>query len=439
MRSVISLCVLCMYYAVGEEVYTVAVLDPNSEIYEYGEISRTAKNGGADILVIPTQHTEPETRTNSYDKTLKELSTAAKEERIYIVANLYNSITCQNRRELSRHNVVFNRNGAIVTISKKSTHNCNDTQANMVSFATDFGVKFGVMAEEDMVLHDVRGSDIRNYVVLGPWSATTLFLSGEHFTPVWAFATKSNVISQYGVYGSSSITRSGNNAVAVLNKNGNDDDHITTYPVALSSLPGEDLSNYVIKPLDLVRGSEGYQESVCHESFCCGFDVKTTVNGNINKALSFGLTAYDGLLDVEGHRVGTQICAVIACAGLYKRSCLIQAGNTSVIFDKLTISANFSVNTEHYPSILTSTESTKHILFQKNFGNNIDVKTIIHNADNLLRIGIFGRDYRKDFIELQNIDTEYISNENVEEFFDYLWIRLRVLIFVVSIYILEMM
>lgn len=74
------------------------------------------------------------------------------------------------------------------------------------------------------------------------------------------------------------------------------------------------------------------------------------------------------------------------------------------------------------------------------------VNAQLYDTENVLAFGIIVRDYSKDFESSQvNNDngflefSEYISSENVQEFFDYVWIRLRVLIFIVSVYILEMM
>lgn len=66
-----------------------------------------------------------------------------------------------------------------------------------------------------------------------------------------------------------------------------------------------------------------------------------------------------------------------------------------------------------------------------------------------LTFGVFGRDFSKDFEnqlagnKTASLETDhmfdFIFNEDFQYFIDYLWVRLRILIFVVSIYILEMM
>lgn len=70
------------------------------------------------------------------------------------------------------------------------------------------------------------------------------------------------------------------------------------------------------------------------------------------------------------------------------------------------------------------------------------------DVQNVINFGIFGKDSTKNnyvFGEKNSTESsqheifDLIFNEDVQEFFDYVWIRLRILIVVVSIYILEMM
>lgn len=68
----------------------------------------------------------------------------------------------------------------------------------------------------------------------------------------------------------------------------------------------------------------------------------------------------------------------------------------------------------------------------------------VTDGDSLLTFGIFGRAFDRDYVsfsatEDNDVLYNYILTEDVQEFFDYLWIRVRILLFVVSIYVLEMM
>lgn len=81
-------------------------------------------------------------------------------------------------------------------------------------------------------------------------------------------------------------------------------------------------------------------------------------------------------------------------------------------------------------------------------GISTQVTVEIVDSQNILKFGIFGRDFSKDYesfsVQRDNSESTYdiydlIFNEDVQEFFDYVWIRLRILLVVVSIYVLEML
>lgn len=58
--------------------------------------------------------------------------------------------------------------------------NCTTADTEIATFTTDFGVKFGLLMDEDLVLQkieDLKG--LKNFVVAGAWSSDIPFLSGE--------------------------------------------------------------------------------------------------------------------------------------------------------------------------------------------------------------------------------------------------------------------
>lgn len=99
--------------------------------------------------------------------------------------------------------------------------------------------------------------------------------------------------------------------------------------------------------------------------------------------------------------------------------------------------------------ISTDTVSSNQFKFTKrNFNKTSEVSIKLNDAQKLLNFGIFGRDFSKDYVsDTKNYDSngltynisDYISSDNVVEFFDYLWIKLRIPFLIVSIYVLEMM
>lgn len=118
-----------------------------------------------------------------------------------------------------------------------------------------------------------------------------------------------------------------------------------------------------------------------------------------------------------------------------------------MVFDKLTVSANFTTeNSIQYPVIVSNEilPADKFNILTKSDKKTKKV-TVEATGSSLLAFGIFGRDFENDYDNaLENKDGdsgiyEYIFTEDLQELFDYLWIRLRILLFIVSLYVLEMM
>lgn len=57
------------------------------------------------------------------------------------------------------------------------TVNCTTSSPEATEFTTDFGVTFGLMMEEDLVLKNARS--LKNYIVAGEWRSEIPFLSGK--------------------------------------------------------------------------------------------------------------------------------------------------------------------------------------------------------------------------------------------------------------------
>lgn len=55
--------------------------------------------------------------------------------------------------------------------------NCTSSPPDATEFTTDFGVTFGLMMEEDLVLKKARS--LKNYIVAGAWRSEIPFLSGK--------------------------------------------------------------------------------------------------------------------------------------------------------------------------------------------------------------------------------------------------------------------
>ncbi|XP_050356736.1 vanin-like protein 3 [Nymphalis io] len=465
----IVLLFLCCNLVWTANTYKAAIVDvSNTDINssKYASLIREAGETDVDLLVLPTpRNVVSETEFNcingvdNYDEIIKSLSIAAKDARVYVLAQLIERYSCQNREELIRSNVVFDRNGAVISVYRKpvnSRSKCNTTVSKMAHFTTDFGVTFGVLMEDDIILTNVKHiNGIKNFIV--STSSETAFLFAKQFSTFWAYTNNINVITDNGKFsGNINTMKTPNNLIVSEFENYGASDISKTLTVTppTTYFIG-DMSQYIIKPLNLEASSQGHTETVCQGSLCCQFYVKTSLIGSNYQDVTYGLVVLDGVQNLGNTNIGLQTCSVLACAGLYKRSCFVgsEKNSTNIVFDNVLIKGNFSNgNTAHYPTILTTAQS---VMNKENFRftplnkNSKYVTAELYNTGNVLSFGIFGRDYSKDYetsefgsvnnTSVINDLSDYILSDNVQEFFDYLWIRLRVLIFVVSIYVLEMM
>lgn len=55
--------------------------------------------------------------------------------------------------------------------------NCTGSSSEATEFTTTFGVTFGLMMEEDLVLR--RPKSLKNYIVAGVWRSEIPFLNGK--------------------------------------------------------------------------------------------------------------------------------------------------------------------------------------------------------------------------------------------------------------------
>ncbi|XP_034826180.1 vanin-like protein 1 [Maniola hyperantus] len=464
----IVLCSLCFGFVwCASESYTAAVVDiAKGDLIssnKYAALIREAAQSKVDLLVLPTPKDVSSNGTlescvnglENYDEVVKSISAAAKHAQMYVVAPLYEKISCQNKEELVTSTLVFDRNGAVISVHRKPVNGltkCNTTTSRLGRFVTDFGLTFGVIVEEDLVLTKAQEIDgIKNFVVTDNVLSRRPFLFAKQFPSSWAFANNVNVVSASGVISSRDVPdRTSTLIVATLGRNGIGEPTLIATPPA--SFPSDELSQYASRPLNVEASARGISDSVCHGTFCCQFYVKTSVIGSNPQDVTYSLVAFEGIHQTGSSNIGVQTCSIVACAGLDKRACFIASENntTNIKFNEISIDANFSKeNTAQFPTISTTSQTVfnkENLTFTIENKDYKHVTTKIYNTENILTFGIIGRDYSKDF---ENNDSnkeslildvsEYISYENVQEFFDYVWIRLRVVIFIVSVYILEMM
>ncbi|XP_041971812.1 uncharacterized protein LOC121727850 [Aricia agestis] len=383
MELKIVLLALCVGFVCGAS-YKAAVVDKSIEFNENKAVSmiEQAAQLNVDFLMLPEM-------VASSTK-IRQLSDAAKEASIYVTAQILD-----NTISGTKTNYLFDRNGTVIS-------NPSDT------FLADFGVIFSLVNVEDLLMTDAGA---RNVIAFG--SAPTQFLYALQSSGAWAYTTRSNLITARAIYGGQTH-KHGGLVVAELNS-----DRPNTFEEQNHHIT--DLSQVTSEPL---RGSG--RKQVCHEEFCCDFDITT----KSALALPYSLVSYSGVQDIGAGPVRVETCALVACSG-QQESCFEELErNKTNVFEKLTISAYFSANSKQYPVVISSDVTFDDVTFiQRNQSNHASVELI---RKQITSLGIFG--ISKD-LETQDMR----ASDDMSELFDYLWIRLRVAIFIISIYVLEMM
>ncbi|CAH1641883.1 unnamed protein product [Spodoptera littoralis] len=382
--------------------------------------------------------------SDKYDELVDIISKTAREASLYVAIHLYEKARCHLGHEMVRSNLVFDRKGDIVAVYRKpqnSNANCTASPSEPATFTTDFGVTFGVMMEEDLALYDEEHlKGVKNLVLTGDWQSELSFLSAAQFAPSWSYTNNVNLVSTTGIYSGKAGLKSGSGRLVVADLLKNGENEVSAVPSINNPVNflAEDLNLYVMKQLDLQASANGYTETICHRSFCCEFYVKTAKDVKTESA--YNLAAFNGVRPFgANHNVATQIC-------------VLSGSESNTNFERISIAANFTKQSSQYPIVQsTAVLPTEAFNFEvKNNGVSEQVTLELENAKNLINFGIIGKNANVDLeneyvVEKNATDNvqseffEYIFNEDVQEFVDYVWIRLRVLIVVVSIYILEMM
>ncbi|XP_047510170.1 uncharacterized protein LOC125053039 [Pieris napi] len=433
----IILLFVCGQMVMCQDVYRAAIIgNGKPHTKNYASLIHEAAKLNADILLLETvndKNLESCGRCdNNYDEIVKTVSTAAKETAIYVGVHVYEKITCNKHEDIVRSNLIFNRNGDIISVSRKPLNkaNCNSTYSKSELFSTDFGVKFGVLMEEDIL--NAQDINLSNYIILGSRPRSSGKLHASQLVSSWAYISKINVVSTNGIYGNTGVAmKSDNIIVKEIKKNGNNKPKLQS-----SSFDFPELARSV--KLDLELAMQGYTENLCFEEVCCHFYVRLAGKGNSD--VSYNVGVHTGTMDVGSQTVATRGCVLVACGGPDQSCSVLSRNSSDITFKTISISSNFSQDSKQFPILQTT--DVKNIKFdQQNGINNRQVYMEIHECNNVLIFGIISIESKPiDESSEQFIDfSSYISSENVQEFFDYLWIRLRVPIFIVSIYILEMM
>ncbi|XP_076286454.1 vanin-like protein 1 [Lasioglossum baleicum] len=441
----------------------------------YAEFIKNATLQGADIIVFPedglTSFFFPEpskvdswttfvpTAEEKYNpctqnragisKVMKSLSCAARENKIYVVVNLVEKVLRADKVHYYNTNVVFDRNGQIIARYRKINLTQVekdffdvDKQPKIVTFDTDFGVRFGTSVCFDIFfstpgLNMTRDLGITDFVYTTAWFSEVPFLTAVQIQFGWAFAEDVNFLASgynnpsgsntgSGIYlgrdGIANATLSYTNGRKMLvsrvpkkaprqeskehRRQNSGDDRGTCYMTDLRTPP----VHGVLLMLDIFDEYESavvngplFNRTLCHAGFCCNIEVNSTLSQspfNHYRAVVYkGCRHYDRTNSANGIRV----CGLIQCSNSSLSSCGI-VQEDDVRFNSVKITATYNddlSNSQLMPSILdTKLLPFDDFSYVEEKADNITRLTLAVDTpkDDLVAFAIYTRDYWYDHI-----------------------------------------
>lgn len=158
----------------------------------------------------------------------------------------------------------------------------------------------------------------------------------------------------------------------------------------------EDLTGY--SNLELKTGLDK-SASVCHGELCCSVNYSSVcLEENCD---AFRLFGYSGSRTVGAgmYTIWIQLCAVVACSDQDVKSCAGPDVDRTAIFEYLHLSGNFSSARHVYPTAnsVTNLQLLPFGSLKLDVRDNGTVKLLSTRIlDDVMTIGLYGRDYEKD-------------------------------------------
>lgn len=325
----------------------------------------------------PTANESPcDSSTYPNSGLLSQISCSAKAHKRYVVVDIVTKVDCPDAdmtefddprncsdrpdsKSYYNTNVVFDRNGILIARYRKFNLFGEEVdkpfKPRMISFDTDFGVKFGTFICFDLMfrhpaLEMLKDSNVTDIVFTTMWYSEAPFLTAVQVQQNWAFSNDVNLLAAgannpavgstgTGIYsgrrGSLTSVMEGSSSsklyVATVPKKTpagdavNVDNKSTRYSkdqMKPLKLKRDQLDNYTFKfliPL-FAEGSETIafingNETLCSNGICCDFKFRYGATRMTNNPYyRMALAVYHGNRTFDGFADGGVIaCAVIAC------------------------------------------------------------------------------------------------------------------------------
>lgn len=412
-----------------------ATLEKN--VNSYADFAKQAKQQDADIIVFPedglTSYSMPGKSKmdpwttvipspkeeyvpctgdrSGVSQTLKQLSCAARTNSIYLVANIAekgcpngNAVECPDNRTIYHNtNVAFDRNGTIIARYRK-VNLYDEAQFDVVNppevvtFDTDFGVKFGTFICFDILfpvpaLNLTRQLGVTDIVYSTAWFSESPFLTAVQTQYGWSYAENANLLAagynkpQFGSAGSGIYLGTNGIATATITEKSQSRLLVSRVPKktppsppdVLSSIqkdPSSDKSdscyNMTAPDIDVLGvlikrdniqpyqtdllNEASFNKNVCYNDFCCNFRGSKVVDGNEMSTI-YRAVVYNGCrIYGRSAHADIRVCAVTQCLNESVSSCGI-VNPSAVTFNNIEITTTVRNSTRvllALPSALNS-------------------------------------------------------------------------------------
>ncbi|XP_038509385.1 pantetheinase isoform X3 [Canis lupus familiaris] len=367
-----------------------------------------------------------------YTPVQERLSCLAKDNSIYVVANIGDKKPCNasdsqcplDGRYQYNTDVVFDSQGKLVARYHKHNLFMGENQFNVpkkpeiVTFDTIFG-RFGVFTCFDILFYDpavtlVKDFHVDTIVFPTAWMNVLPHLSAIQFHSAWAMGMGVNFLASNIHHPSKRMTGSGIYApdsprafhYDMKTKEGklllSQLDSYTHHPIVVNwtsyasgikAFPTENqeftgtafFDEFTF--LELTRVTGNY--TVCQKKLCCHLSYKMSEKRTDEV---YALGAFDGLHVVEG-RYYLQICTLLKCKTAHVHTCGGAVETASTRFDMFSLSGTFGTQYV-FPEVLLSETQLAPGEFQvSSDGRLFSMKPL---SGPLLTVTLFGRIYEKD-------------------------------------------
>ncbi|GBP83911.1 Vanin-like protein 2 [Eumeta japonica] len=467
--------------------------DPRAHIQKHLQLIKDASKQNVDILVFPlaslnhgTYAEEQRSQdfasptpssddvpcdSHQYPEEISSISYATRDARMYVAINVPEKRYCNDKLEIFNSRVVFDRNGKIIKrYSEQPPGNtdCAVIESNR-TFETDFGVTFALLSDSDLVYRQnyesLLKSDVENCILYAD-SAVYAEFALTNFPSTWAYVHKVNLLVSdtsdrvaglTGVYATREVKTldSGSHLLTMEIQKGAYKGNPTRIPSlrgfhGATSEHSVDLHSHSVEFLESALTNKGHRAVLCQTGFCCDFFLKTSGQHSGQLALA----VFNGVRKIGTTALGLQACRVMSCHEVVDDNCMLRLPKESgLVFESVRISGNFSEqNSQQYPEIImdvSSLDENQFIFDSVNDEGQRHTSISLTAARDVAQLGILSRDFPRDANDAENFKLNttqnrketfgenYLDKSQIVNFFDSLWITIRIPVFIVSIYVLE--